>query len=94
MTYQCEKLMTENADKLTDADKEPMNKAIEKVKSAAAASDVSAIKQATEELNAASQAFSKVLYEKSSTAGDGASPAKSGSGADDDAIDAEFEVKE
>ena len=94
MTYQCEKLMTENADKLTDADKEPMNKAIEKVKSAAAASDVSAIKQATEELNAASQAFSKVLYEKSSSTGDGASQAKSGSGADDDAIDAEFEVKE
>lgn len=94
MTYQCEKLMTENADKLTDADKEPMNKAIEKVKSAAAASDVNSIKQATEELNAASQAFSKVLYEKSSSTGDGASPAKSGSGADDDAIDAEFEVKE
>jgi molecular chaperone DnaK len=36
MTYQCEKLMTDNADKLTDADKEPMNKAIEKVKTAAA----------------------------------------------------------
>ena len=94
MTYQCEKLMTENADKLTDADKEPMNKAIEKVNSAAAGSDVSSIKQATEELNAASQAFSKVLYEKSSNTGDGASQAKSGSGADDDAIDAEFEVKE
>ena len=94
MTYQCEKLMTENADKLTDADKEPMNKAIEKVKTAAAGSDASSIKQSTEELNAASQAFSKVLYERSSTSGDGASPAKPASGADDDAIDAEFEVKE
>jgi molecular chaperone DnaK len=94
MTYQCEKLMTENADKLTDADKEPMNKAIEKVKSAAAGSDVSSIKQATEELNAASQAFSKVLYERSSTSGEGTAAAKPASGADDDAIDAEFEVKE
>jgi len=96
MTYQCEKLMTENADKLTDADKEPMNKAIEKVKTAAAGSDVPAIKQATDELNSASQAFSKVLYERSSAAGAGAagdSP-KASSGADDDAIDAEFEVKE
>jgi molecular chaperone DnaK len=94
MTYQCEKLMTENADKLTDADKEPMNKAIEKVKTAAAASDVSAIKQATDELNSASQAFSKVLYERSSAspAADGGS--KPSAGADDDAIDAEFEVKE
>jgi molecular chaperone DnaK len=70
-----------------------MNKAIEKVKSAAAGSDTSAIKQATEELNAASQAFSKVLYEKSSSTGEGDSP-KPASGADDDAIDAEFEVKE
>jgi molecular chaperone DnaK len=94
MTYQCEKLMTENADKLTDADKEPMNKAIEKVKSAAAGSDINSIKQATEELNAASQAFSKVLYEKSSSTGEAGSSPKSGSGADDDAIDAEFEVKE
>jgi len=94
MTYQCEKLMTENADKLTDADKEPMNKAIEKVKTAAAATDVSAIKQATDELNSASQAFSKVLYERSSAspAADGGS--KPSAGADDDAIDAEFEVKE
>jgi molecular chaperone DnaK len=94
MTYQCEKLMTENADKLTDADKEPMNKAIEKVKTAAAATDVSAIKQATDELNSASQAFSKVLYERSSAspAADGGS--KPSAGADDDAIDAEFEVQE
>jgi molecular chaperone DnaK len=97
MTYQCEKLMTENADKLTDADKEPMNKAIEKVKTAAATDDVSAIKQATDELNSASQAFSKVLYERSSAAaadGGGGAKAAAGAGADDDAIDAEFEVKE
>jgi len=94
MTYQCEKLMTENADKLTDADKEPMNKAIEKVKTAAAASDVSAIKQATDELNSASQAFSKVLYERSSASPAADGGPKSSAGADDDAIDAEFEVKE
>jgi molecular chaperone DnaK len=90
-------LMTENADKLTDADKEPMNKAIEKVKTAAATDDVSAIKQATDELNSASQAFSKVLYERSSAAaadGGGGAKAAAGAGADDDAIDAEFEVKE
>lgn len=93
MTYQCEKLMKDNDDKLSEADKEPMNKAIEKVKTAAAGQDVAAIKQATDELNAASQAFSKVLYERSDAgaadAGGGAKPA-----ADDDAIDAEFEVKD
>ncbi|TVQ01331.1 MAG: molecular chaperone DnaK [Planctomycetaceae bacterium] len=95
MTYQCEKLMTENADKLSDSDKEPMNKSIEKVKTAAAGSDASAIKQATEELNAASQAFSKVLYEKSNAGGDGSQAKPDGSATpDDDAIDAEFEVKD
>lgn len=94
MVYQCEKLMSENADKLSEADKEPMNKAIAKVKSAAEGSDKDAIKQATEELNAASQAFSKVLYERSDAAsGSDDSAAAASGGADDDAIDAEFEVK-
>lgn len=97
ITYQCEKQMSENADKLSDSDKEPMNKAIEKVKNAASGTDVSAIKHATDELNAASQAFSKVLYERSNAAsGAGSTQPKSGGSAapDDDAIDAEFEVKD
>jgi molecular chaperone DnaK len=96
MTYQCEKQMSENADKLSDSDKDPMNKAIEKVKNAASGTDVSAIKHATDELNAASQAFSKVLYERSNAASGAATQPKSGGSAapDDDAIDAEFEVKD
>jgi molecular chaperone DnaK len=94
--YQLEKQMTEHADKLTDADTEPMNKAIEKVKKAAEGDDTAAIKQASDELDAASQAFSKVLYEKSEAAGEEAAPAGSAAGADsdDDAIDADYEVKE
>jgi molecular chaperone DnaK len=94
--YQLEKQMTEHADKLTDADTEPMNKAIEKVNKAAEGEDTAAIKQASDELDAASQAFSKVLYEKSEAAGEEASPAGSAAGADsdDDAIDADYEVKE
>ncbi|MEM9827106.1 MAG: molecular chaperone DnaK [Planctomycetota bacterium] len=95
--YQLEKMITENDEKLTDSDKEPMNQAIEKLKKATAGDDLEAIKQASSELDAASQAFSKVLYEK--TAGDaGAGNAAPGAGAaaadnDDDAIDADFEVK-
>jgi molecular chaperone DnaK len=94
--YQLEKQMTEHADKLTDADTEPMNKAIEKVNKAAEGEDTAAIKQASDELDAASQAFSKVLYEKSEAAGEEASPTGSAAGADsdDDAIDADYEVKE
>jgi len=96
--YQLDKQMTENADKLTDDDKAPMNAAIEKVKTAAEGEDLAAIKAASDELDAASQAFSKVLYEKTSAAeasGDGpAAGAAAGKDDDDDAVDAEFEVKE
>jgi len=101
--YQLEKLMRENDEKLTDDDKAPMSAAIEKVKKAAEGDDLAAIKAASDELEAASQAFSKVLYEKTdgNPAGTGdtsaeAAGAASGSGGsdDDDAIDAEFEVKD
>ncbi|QDS93319.1 Chaperone protein DnaK [Roseimaritima multifibrata] len=97
MSYQLEKLMKDNDEKLSDDDKAPLEQAIEKVKKAADGEDVAVIKQATDELEAASQAFSKVLYEKG--AADSASPAGDAGGApaadaDDDAIDAEFEVKD
>ncbi|MCR9207509.1 MAG: molecular chaperone DnaK [bacterium] len=98
--YQLEKLMGENDDKLSDDDKAPMNAAIEKVKKAAEGDDLVEIKAASDELEAASQAFSKVLYEKTDAAGEagadaaGAAGATAGGGDDDDAIDAEFEVKE
>uniref|UniRef100_UPI003563EC26 molecular chaperone DnaK n=1 Tax=Stieleria sp. TaxID=2795976 RepID=UPI003563EC26 len=97
--HQLEKEMTEHADKLSDGDKEPLNKAIEKVKTASGTDDVNAIKQATEELDAAAKAFSKVLYEKTAAAGGDADAAAAGAAApagdsdDDDAIDADFEVK-
>ena len=96
--YQLEKQMKEHEDKLTEADTEPMNTAIEKVKTAAEGEDAAAIKAASDELDAASQAFSKVLYEKTSATPEGAAPdaaaAGAGGDADDDAIDADFEVKE
>ena len=95
--YQLEKQMKEHADKLTDADKEPMNMAIEKVKKAAEGTDTAAIKQASDELDSAAQAFSKVLYEKaesSSPTGAEASGASAAVDTDDDAIDADFEVKD
>ena len=95
--YQLEKQMKEHEDKLTDADTEPMNTAIEKVKKAAEGEDTAAIKQASDELDAAAQAFSKVLYEKTDAAGAedaGASPAGAAGDSDDDAIDADYEVKD
>jgi molecular chaperone DnaK len=97
--HQLEKLMTDNDDKLTDEDKEPMNKAIEKVNAALGTEEVESIKTATDELDAASQAFSKVLYEKTEAAGgadaaEGAAGAAAPADSDDDAVDADFEVKD
>lgn len=94
--YDLEKLLKEQGDKLSDADKAPLEAAIAKVREVAKGDDLEAIKSATSELEAASHAMSAALY-KSTTGG--ASPPPGGDeasngAADDDAIDAEFEVKE
>jgi molecular chaperone DnaK len=106
MTYQLEKMMKEHADKLSEADKTPLEKAIETTREKAKGTDTQAIKSAIEQLEAASHAFSKVLYEKgaaSTAAGtsndiDTGPAAGAGSHAtqskpDDDVIEGEFEVK-
>lgn len=94
LIYQLEKQMKDNADKLSDQDREPLNKAIEKVRKAEASSDVNDLRNATSELEQAAQAFGKVLYERAGTAGASPETKSTSSSADDDAIDAEFEVKE
>jgi molecular chaperone DnaK len=101
MCFQMEKLMKEHADKLKDADKQPLEAAIAKAREASKGENVDAIKGAITELEHASHAMSKVLYEAGGAAGaqpgPGAAPggeqASAKSGGDDDAIDAEFEVK-
>ena len=95
LIYQLEKQMKENADKLTDNDREPLNKAIEKLRKASEGSDINDIRNGTSELEQAAQAFGKVLYEKAGTSQAGtANPAAAGATpGDDEAIDAEFEVK-
>ncbi len=102
MSYQLEKLMNEHAEQLKDSDKEPLEKAIAKVRERSGEDDAQALKSAIDELEAASHAFSKTIYEKAGDAG--AAPTAPESGAepdgesdrsgDDDAIDAEFEVKD
>lgn len=89
-----EKLMKENEDKLSDNDKEPLNKAIEKVKEAAKGDEPGAIKSSLEELEQAAQAFSSLLAAAGQSAGAPDEPAADDVPDHDDAIDAEFEVKE
>jgi molecular chaperone DnaK len=100
MCHTLEKTMKDNADKLQDSDKEPLQKAIDSTREKAKSTDTAAIKSAIEQLEAASHAFTKMLYEKSGAAGGdageggGAQPGPQASKkGDDDVIEGEFEVK-
>jgi molecular chaperone DnaK len=104
MCFQLEKLLKEHDAKLSDADKNAVNKAIEKTREAAKGDDAEKIKSAINDLEQASHALSKTLYQAAGAQA-GAAPSAAGaetsgggegetSGEDDDAIDAEFEVKE
>ncbi len=98
MAYSVEKLIKEHGDKLKDADKQPLESAVAKVREAAKGENVDAIKAATAELEQASHALSKVLYESqqagAGAAGAGASAESGKKPGDDEVVDAEFEVKE
>jgi molecular chaperone DnaK len=92
--FQIEKQLKEHGDKLSANDKAPLEAAITKVREAAKGENVDSIKSATSELEAAFQAASKVLYEAASKASPASDAGAAGGKKDDDAIDAEFEVKE
>jgi molecular chaperone DnaK len=98
VVYQMEKLLKDNAAKISDSDKAPIQAAIERVKQAASKDDVNAIRQAISELQQASHAMAQHLYSQGQPgtgptpggeppAGDGKQQGK------EDVIDAEFEVK-
>jgi molecular chaperone DnaK len=102
MVFQLEKLMKEHKDKISDSDRGPLEAAIKKVRDVEKGDDADAIKSAVDELEQASHAFSKTLYEAGArTAGPTPGPGPSGGDgarkagpAEEEAIDAEFEVKE
>jgi molecular chaperone DnaK len=95
--FNMEKLVKEHADKLRDADKQAVTKSIEKVREAAKGDDPAKIRSAISELEQASHALSKALYEAGARpgaeAGAGTGAKADGKGGADEPIDAEFEVK-
>ncbi len=107
MVWQMEKLLKENADKISEGDKAPIQAAIDKVKQAAKKDDANAVKQAINELQQASHAMAQHLYgkgpggESGPAGGGGPGPGSRPSGdgqqgqgkGKEDVIDAEFEVK-
>jgi molecular chaperone DnaK len=98
MVFQLEKMIKEHADKLKDSDKAALESAMEKVRTAIKGENADEMKSAIEQLEQASHAFSKTLYEASQAAGTGAAAGAAPGGEtkkdEEDAIDAEFEVKD
>ena len=89
LVYQTEKVLSEQGDKLTDADKADAEAAVVSLKESLAGEDLEAIKSGTETLMTASQALSQKLYEASSQADAGAQSA-GGEVNDDEVVDAEI----
>jgi len=101
MCFQLEKLLKDHDAALNQTDKDAVNAAIGKTREAIATDDLARIKSASEQLEQASHAMSKAMYETAAASNAakhgaetaeamGANPQAKG---DDDAIDAEFEVK-
>jgi molecular chaperone DnaK len=106
VVYSTENVLKEHGDKIDDAEKENINQALEKLKTAKEGQDLEGIKKATEELQAASHKLSQAMYEataqKEQAAGAGEATEEQSSDEKDpkkdkddgDVIDADYEVKD
>jgi molecular chaperone DnaK len=90
--FQTEKTMNELGDKITDADKAPVNDAIAKLRETVKSGDTEAIKADTEALQKAFYPIAEKLYQAQAQQGQGA---QGGTGADGAyyGTDADFEDK-
>jgi len=106
MVYQSEKTLDETGDKIDAEDKQNIEAAIEKVKTALSGTDTPAIKEAVEELEKAFYAVSEKLYSQAAPQGEAPGPDFNGAGfggegfgggapggqGEDGVYDAEYEV--
>ncbi|MBR2414651.1 MAG: molecular chaperone DnaK [Clostridia bacterium] len=75
MVYECEKLMSENGDKLSEEDKATVNASIESLKDALKGEDYNLIKSRQEELTSAFQKIAEKIYNAANpNAGQGFDP--------------------
>jgi molecular chaperone DnaK len=95
--WMVEKLLKDNADKVSGNDKAAIEAAVERCKQAASSNDAQTIKQASSDLKAAAAALGQHLHGGAGggprPGGDGAPGAGGGDKGKEDVIDAEFEVK-
>ena len=97
LAYQTEKQVKELGDKLDEASKSAIEAAVKKVHEATKTEDIAAITSATENLEQATHALSKHMYDAAQASGGNPtgepSPDGASGGKDDNVIDAEFEKK-
>ena len=93
LIFQSEKTLTDMGDKLTDADKEGVLAAIEKLKETVKGNDTEAIKADTEALEKAFYALSEKLYQAAGGAQGGDQGGNAGAGNDGTYYNADFEDK-
>jgi molecular chaperone DnaK len=91
LVYQTEKVLREQGESVSDDEKAAVEGPLADLKAALEGTDTAAIKEATEKLMAASQAFSQKLYEAAARDGAaGTSASGASEAADDDIVDAEI----
>jgi molecular chaperone DnaK len=94
LVYQTEKVLREQGDKVSAEEREAVEGPLSDLRKALEGNDTDAIKQATEGLMSASQAFSQKLYEAAARDANATGTSASGQGAgsvnDDDIVDAEI----
>ena len=97
LVYQTEKVLREQGEKVTEDERKAVEQPLADLKSALGANDADTIKNATEKLMTASQAFSQKLYEAASrdanaagTSATGQSADGAAPGNDGDIVDAEI----
>ena len=93
MIFQTEKSMADLGDKVTDADKAPVNAAIEKLKETVKSGNTEAIKADTEALQKAFYPIAEKLYQQEAAANGQGADGGAGAGADGNYYGADFEDK-
>ena len=100
LVFRTEKLISENADKITDDVKKPVEEALAELKTALEGSDNDAVKSALDKVNSTSAQLGQAMYaaaqaaqsSEASTDGETSDRASTdgSSGSDDDVVDAEI----
>jgi len=96
LAYSIEKLLKENADKVPEAEKKPIEEAVAEMRKIAEGDDAAAIKRGLERLQGLSHKLAETLYKQTAQGPGAGAPPPPEAGAkpgDGNVVDAEYTVK-